>query len=231
VGEAYGAVAAASWPLLAVVVIALARRPRAGPRGPALAVLVYWALAMAALLTFAKEGAVQNYYVEPWLATVLAAAAVLPAITGPRAAALRLAALLLAASVAHYTSNWAHLLPRAISNPQADAGFRRLWQVAAETPGPILSENLAALVLNRRPVLVEPFGLLTLSRAGLLRKGPIVRDCESGAFEVVIVEGLLEGVPVLGECLKEHYRLAEELPPYRLLRPVRAGSPPAAAAP
>ena len=75
------------------------------------------------------------------------------------------------------------------------------------------------LVLSRKPVLVEPFGLLTLSRAGILRTRPIVRDCETGVFEIVVVEGLLEGVPSLRECLQTHYRLAEDLPPYRLLRP------------
>ena len=75
------------------------------------------------------------------------------------------------------------------------------------------------LVLNRRPVLVEPFGFLTLSRAGLLRTRPIVRDCEDGVFEIVVVEGLLESVPSLRECFEGHYRVAEDLPPYRLLRP------------
>jgi hypothetical protein len=33
------------------------------------------------------------------------------------------------------------------------------------------------------------------------------------------VEGLLESVPSLRECLEGRYRVAEELPPYRLLRP------------
>jgi hypothetical protein len=132
-----------------------------------------------------------------------------------------MAVLVLAAAVAHYTDNWAHLLPRAITYPERDPGFRRLWQVVRETNGPILSENLAVLVLNRKPVLVEPFGFLTLSRAGLLRTRPVVRDCENGVFEVVVVEGLLESVPSLRECLEGRYRVAEELPPYRLLRPAR----------
>jgi hypothetical protein len=74
-------------------------------------------------------------------------------------------------------------------------------------------------------VLVEPFGLLTLSRAGVIRTRPIVRDCEAGAFEIVVLEGLLEGVPSLRECFERHYRVAEDLPPYRLLRP-QAPAPP-----
>src|SRR5262249_14713238 len=91
--------------------------------------------------------------------------------------------------------------------------------------GPILSENLAVLVLNHKPVLVEPFGLLTLSRAGFLRTRPIVRDCEAGVFTVVVVEGLLERVPSLRECFEQRYLVAEDLPPYRLLRPRPLASP------
>src|SRR4029079_19762202 len=96
----------------------------------------------------------------------------LPKRLGP---APRMAVLLLAAAVAHYTDNWAHLLPRAITYPERDAGFRRLWEVVRAADGPILSENLAVLVLNRKPVRVEPFGFLTLSRAHLLRTRPVVQ--------------------------------------------------------
>ena len=217
-GEGYGTLARIAWPALLVVVLLLARQPRGLFRGRAAPIFLYWLLTLASLVTIAKEGAVQNYYVEPWIATVLALAAALPLLP-PRAAWLRMAVLLLAAAVAHYTDNWAHLLPRAITYPEKDAGFRRLWEVVRETEGPILSENLAVLVLNHKPVWVEPFGFLTLSRAGLLRTRPVVRDCENGVFEVVVVEGLLESVPSLRECLEGHYRVTEELPPYRLLRP------------
>ncbi|HEY8148688.1 MAG TPA: glycosyltransferase family 39 protein [Vicinamibacteria bacterium] len=220
-GKGYGDLVRVAWPLLLVLGFGLVARRRAGPaEDRAGALWIYWGLSVAGLATIAKEGAVQNYYVEPWAATVLAGAAALPLLGERLGSTARVAILLLAAAVAHYTQNWAHRLPHAIAHPDQDAGFRRLWEVVRETEGPILSENLAVLVLNRRPVLVEPFGLLTLSRAGLLRKGPIVRDCEKGVFEVVVVEGLLEGVPILRECLEQHYRVSEDLPPYKLLRPV-----------
>jgi len=218
-GEGYGELALIAWPVLLVVVLALARHPRALARGSAAPIVLYWLLAVAGLASIAKEGAVQNYYVEPWIATVLAAAAALPLLADLVRPLPRMAVLLIAATVALYTHNWAHLLPRAITYPDRDAGFRRLWEVVRETNGPILSENLAVLVLNHKPVLVEPFGFLTLSRAGLLRTRPVVRDCEAGVFEVVVVEGLLESVPSLRECLEARYRVAEDLPPYRLLRP------------
>ena len=218
-GEGYGELARIAWPVLLVVVLALLRHPRGLLVGPAAPVFLYGLLALAGLASIAKEGAVQNYYVEPWIATVLAAAAALPLLADLLRPLSRLAFLLLAAAVAQYTHNWAHLLPRAITYPDRDEGFRRLWEVVRDTPGPILSENLAVLVLNRKPVLVEPFGFLTLSRAHLLRTRPVVQDCENERFPVVVVEGLLESVPSLHECLQAHYRVAEELPPYRLLRP------------
>jgi hypothetical protein len=220
-GHGYGSLARIAWPGLLVVVLALARQPGGLVRGPAAPIFLYWLLTLVGLVTIAKEGAVQNYYVEPWIATVLALAAALPLLADRFDVLPRLAFLLLAAGVAHYTDNWGHLLPRAITYPEKDAGFRRLWEVVRETDGPILSENLAVLVLNRKPVLVEPFGFLTLTRAGLLRTRPVVRDFENGVFAVVVVEGLLESVPSLRECLEGHYRVAEELPPYRLLRPAR----------
>ena len=225
-GEAYGALARIAWPLLLVVAFTFAREPSVLFRGASAPIFLYGLLTLVGLLTFAKEGAVQNYYVEPWIGVVLAAAAALPQLPKRRGAA-PLAVLLFAASVAHHTDNWAHLLPRAITYPERDAGFRRLWQVVRETDGPILSENLAVLVLNRKPVLVEPFGFLTLSRAHLLRTRPVVQDCENEVFPVVVVEGLLESVPSLAECLQAHYRVAEELPPYRLLRPLARAPAPA----
>jgi len=220
-GEGYGELVRIAFPLLLMVAFALLRDPRSLLVGPGRPIVLYWILALAGLATIVKEGAVQNYYVEPWVATVLAAAAALPRLVPRLRVVPRLAVLLVAAAVAQYTHDWAHQLPRAIAHPDEDAGFRRLWEVVGETEGKILSENLAVLVLHRRPVLVEPFGLLTLSRAGVIRTRPIVRDCEAGAFEIVVEEGLLDGVPSLRECLALHYRVAEELPPYRLLRPAR----------
>ncbi|HET6898057.1 MAG TPA: hypothetical protein VFK70_06910, partial [Vicinamibacteria bacterium] len=218
----YAALARIAWPALLVVALTLAREPRGLVLGPAAPIFVYWVLAIAGLVTIAKEGAVQNYYVEPWIATVLALAAALPLLASRIGGWARIAVLILAAAVAHYTDNWAHLLPRAITYPERDMGFRRLWEVVGETDGPILSENLAVLVLHHKPVLVEPFGFLTLSRAHRLRTRPVVQDCENERFPVIVVEGLLESVPSLHECLRSHYRVAEELPPYRLLRPVRS---------
>lgn len=238
VGAGYWVLARTGWPLFAVILVALARTSwaeaaghwRKLASGPAAPIVLYAILSLASLVTIAKEGAVHNYFIEPWLATVLLAAVALPAATRglTRGPALAAGACLLAAVVAHYADNERHTIPRAIQYPDEAASFQRVWEVVRETEGPILSENMAALVLNGKPVLVEPFGLLILKRAGLVRTWPIVRDCEAHVFPVVIVEGLLERVPRLGECLAAHYRVAESVAPYRILRPNSAPGPAAA---
>jgi hypothetical protein len=228
VGPAYRALVASSWPLLAIVLAALARDPRGLAARPLRPVVIYWILSAASLVTVAKEGSGRNYLIEPWLATVLLAAVALKVATGglARARSLAAGALLAGAAAGHYSGY--HGLPLAIERPDQAVAFRRLWEVVRDTEGPILSENLAPLVLHRKPVLVEPFGLLILKRANLIRTRPIVADCEAHAFPVVVVEGLLEQVPGLGDCLAVHYHVAETIPPYRLLRPRPAPpSPPA----
>lgn len=132
---------------------------------------------------------------------------------------LRPAALLLVAVTAH--SSYAALgrLPRALHHPERDWEFAALTRLVRETPGPILSENLSVLVVNRRPVLVEPFGVLLLVQKGFIRPDPIVRDCENGRFALVIEKDRLDEIPGLGECLKRRYTPLADLGPYEALAP------------
>lgn len=225
---AYGTLARTAWPTFAIILAAAIRDPRGLAAARARPFVLYWMLALASLATIAKEGSGRNYFIEPWLASVLLAAVALPIATRglADAAPLTAAALLVAAAVGQYTGF--HRLPAPIENPREAVSFRRLWQVVGEAEGPILSDNLAPLVIHGKPILAEPFGLLILKRANLIRTRPIVRDCEAHAFSLVVVEGLLEAVPGVGDCLATHYRVEETLPPYRLLRPRLASIPTAA---
>jgi hypothetical protein len=225
IGPAYWTLARTAWPLFAIILAAVVRNPRELASARVRPIVLYWVLAFVSLATIAKEGSGRNYFIEPWLASVLLAAVALPIATGglERAAPLAAGALLVAAAVGHYTGF--HRLPTAIEKPNEAVAFRRLWEVVGETEGPILSENLAPIVIHRKPIVADAFGLLILKRANLVRTRPIVRDCEAHAFSLVVVEGLLEAVPGVGDCLATHYRVAETLPPYRLLRPNPAASP------
>jgi hypothetical protein len=209
-----------AWPLFTLIVAAFVGSHRTFAQGPARLLLVYWLLSLLSLVTIAKAGAAQNYFIEPWLATVLLAAASLPALQARLASPLMTpAALLLAASFAHYTSPEGRRVPAHIRHPEQAADFQQLWAVVARTPGPVLSENLAVLVLNGKPVLVEPFGMLLLAQKGLFDPTRLVHDCETGKFPLIVAEHRLERIPGFGACLETRYEPFQDLSTYRLFRP------------
>jgi hypothetical protein len=208
-------------PLLVLVAGTLALAPRAFLAAPARVFSIYFLMKLATFATIAKEGAAQNYFIEPWLAA-LPVAAVAMKVLGERFSGrpvLRPAALLLVALTAHSAYHELGRLPRALHHPERAWEFAALTRLVREARGPILSENLGVLVLNRRPVLVEPFGVLLLVQKGLIRPDPMVRDCEDGRFALVIEEDRLDEIPGLGECLERRYAPVADLGPYQALAP------------
>jgi len=220
--ESYGEFALITWPAQTLIVAGLVLAGRAVFAGPGRAFVFYWLLNLLALATIAKAGAAQNYFIEPWLATVLLAGLVLRVLGARFPAALAWApacvlAVVLAASYARWEAN---RLPQAIRSPERALDFAALTQAIRETEGPILSENLSLLVVNGERVLVEPFGFLQLTRRGYLQPDRVVRDCERRFFALVITEHRLREVPGLAECLDRRYYAWKDLGPYQALRPV-----------
>ena len=70
----YGEFLVLASPLLLLALAGLVLQPRALLRGPNLPFTLFWLLSLAGLSTIAKEGAAQNYFIEPYLATLLLAA-------------------------------------------------------------------------------------------------------------------------------------------------------------
>src|SRR5207245_9950969 len=192
----YESFLACSGPLVALVLLGLAACPDRLLAGSELAFVFYWLLNLAALVTTAKSGAAQNYLVEPWLATVLLAALALGALRqrSPETFGAWPAAMLAAAAVALVVGHDAARLPRPIRNPRQATEYQALDEEVEATTGPILSENLSVLVRKGKPVLVEPFGMLLLSRKGQWQPDRLVQDCEAGRFALVVYEDRLRDI-------------------------------------
>ena len=210
-----------------VVLLGLGACPDVLLSGPDLRFSLYWLLNLAALVTTAKAGAAQNYLIEPWLATVLLAALALGALRerSPEIFLWWPAVMLVAAAVALGAGHDAAHLPRPIRNPHLATEYLALDQAVEAAAGPILSENLSVLVRKGKPVLVEPFGMLLLSRRGLWRPDRVVADCEAGRFALVVEEHRLRDIPGMAACLDRRYEEFSRLGPYDLLRP-RPDPPP-----
>lgn len=206
-------------PLLALVVagLVLARRALAQD----LAYIIYWALGLASLVTMSKAGAAQNYYLEPYLGTLILAGISLARLREARPQAFRAwpAYVLVAAAVAALYDHRLAALPLPLRNPGRALDYAGLDEEVRATQGPILSENLSVLVLNRKPVLVEPFGLLLISRQGYWKPDRVVADCRRGYFALIVYEYRLGEIPGMPACLDERYTLTRPLGPYDLYRP------------
>jgi hypothetical protein len=192
-------------------------------RGGNLPILLFWAASLAALSTIAKEGAAQNYFIEPFLATTLAAGVALGALVEARPLARRLwpAALLLAAAAATFVDADLKRLPQAIRAPGRARAFAELDEAVRAEDGPILSENMSVLVVNGKKVWVDPWAVMLLARKGLGDPATLAADCRRGMFALVVEEWRLREIPGLAECLDESYVPWKELGPYGLYRPKR----------
>lgn len=91
--------------------------------------------------------------------------------------------------------------------------------VLVAIPGPVLSENMSLLVLDHRPVLLEPFGVQQIAEHGLFDTSRLVRDCEAGRFPLVVVEYRMGQIPGFDSCREREYQPVAELGRYEALRP------------
>ena len=219
--RSYASFALLSSPLLAIVLAGLALRPRKLLRGPNLPLVLYWLLSLVALSTIAKEGAAQNYFIEPYVATVLLAGIALHALVEGRDAVrlLQSVAVFLAAAAVALASHGRNRLPQAIHAPERASAFIGLQEAVRKTEGPILSENMTALVVNQRRVWVDPWAVMLLAKKGLWDPGTLVGDCRRGMFALVVTEWRLRQIPGVSECLDDVYEPWQDLGPYQLFRP------------
>jgi hypothetical protein len=225
--RSYGSFLVLASPLVLLVLAGLARRPAALLRGPNLPLSLFWVLSLGALSTIAKEGAGQNYFVEPFLASLLLAGLALHALVAagdvPRGA---WATIVLAAAVAAGFFEYDHKrLHQAIRAPERARAFAELDRMVKATEGPILSENLSVVVTSGRRAWVEPWSMMLLSNAGLWRSDVLAGDCRRGMFDLVVTEWRLLEIPGIAECLEEAYEPVADLGPYQAFRP-RARSAP-----
>jgi uncharacterized membrane protein YhaH (DUF805 family) len=219
--RSYGHFLVLSSPLLLLVAAGLLRHPRALLRGPNLPFALFWALSLAALSTIAKEGAGQNYFIEPFVATLLFAAIALGALVEAGDVGRRVwpAAVLVAAAAAGLVDYDGKRLPQPIRAPQRARAFIELDALVKATEGPILSENLSVVVTNRKRAWVEPWGMMLLAKKGLWDSDVLVGDCRRQMFALVVKEWRLDEIPGIPECLEEAYQPVADLGPYQAFRP------------
>jgi hypothetical protein len=213
-------------PLVALIVPSAVALGPAAIRGSTATYGIYWLLNLAALVTISKAGAAQNYFIEPYVATLaLAALLVGQSARVSRALARAWPAYVLVVALVVTLADMER--GRSRLPPQEPQELAELYAIVRSTSGPVLSEDLSALVLNHKPVLVEPFGALLISSRGLMSTDRIVADCRQGRFSLVVADFRLRDIAGMDACLSERYESWKRLGPYELLRPRGVlGNPP-----
>ena len=220
-GESYVQLAVIGGPLLLLAWAGEALEPASFRKRTGRLLLLYFGLNLAGFATIAKSGAAQNYFIEPWLATVLLAAWALRCLRQGRPWALSAwpVWLAMAAATADYAYPTLDRLPHELRHPENAWALAAVDRLIRDTPGPVLSENLSLLVLERHRVLIEPFGVTQIVQGGLFRPDRLVWDCEAGFFPLVVVEHRMWDLPGFGECLERRYEPLASLGPFLALQP------------
>lgn len=181
------------------------------------ALVLYGAMAMGSFAAIAKSGAAQNYMIEPWLGLLLIASVCWRTLDRPGLFPGLL--LLVALAAASFAGRDLERLPRPIRAPHNAWESAELDRLIRGARGPVLSENLAALVLARRQVWVDPVNLPHMERRGHADLSSLRTDCRARRFALVVDEYRLRAIPGLRECMVEHYEPVRDLGRYRVSRP------------
>ncbi len=206
-------------------------------------------------VTVGKVGAAVNYFFPSIAAAAMLASLV--ALVPRRTASLLLAAYLVGIPPLNDAQGLAGQVARSLTayHDLGTPGFRQLgWSAAkggrdpaqqslvallARTPGPILCENMGALVLAGHQVYFQPFELTQAARDGNWNPAPLVRQAEQGAFPLVVLDFPLQTPaewstdrwpPALLEALDHRYQAAGVLGSYHLYVPRSVGPTGTAAA-
>jgi hypothetical protein len=189
-------------------------------------IMLYFIIAALGALTVGKIGSNVNYFGE-----VIAASCILLGmfLNNPECLTVQSKKIITAVLVLQLIL-FAHL-PGVTGFTVTTADFKNAQHVSeiiTRTPGPILSEDAGLLVLNKKPVLVQPFIMTQLAEQGLWDQTPVVSDIESQHFSLIILTFDLKCrvdeerlTKEIREAIKTHYTLQKAIGDYYLYQPIQ----------
>lgn len=192
------------WPVLfaiagiaAGVVAAGAFRRRDGPPPVAAGVhgerllLPYFIFAAGASLTVGKLGASVNHMIEPIIAALLLAGLGYDRLVSarPSRAAQGLWVAAAAALLGQAIAMWCP--PSRFDQGRTDAaqGAKLAAKLIAQTKGDIIGEPVSLLVMNGRPLLLDPATFSCMYLAGFWDPAPLLRDINDQRFGLIFMNG------------------------------------------
>lgn len=152
---------------------------------------VYLILATLLLITALKAGSMINYFLD-WacLTALLASLALAELLARPVGGKAGRAGTLALALVALQSFATLWLVGADFAGKRAQAGeLSVLTRLVAEARGPVISDDMVAVVRSGKPVQWEPFIFAELAKKGVWDERPLIRLIEQRHFAFFVTEG------------------------------------------
>lgn len=182
--------------------------------------------AVASAATIGKIGSNVNYLLELCAALSLASGAVI-AWSRARANSATLQAALLIL-VALGLGQMSHFMLNEKTGDLRDRNarvneLRRLEALVAATPGPLLAdEYMGMLTLQGRPLVIQPFEVTQLARAGQWDQEPLLESLRQNEFAAILIYEPWSGerwTPEMRAVINQSYRLADNIADNKVFLP------------
>lgn len=186
---------------------------------------IYFIVAALIAFTVGKIGSNVNYFLE-----LIAAASIMAGLCAHELAENTKAQLVIPALIIAQLILFAHMPFITGKTPSRDDHdtAQRISAMIQITPGDILSEDAGLLVLNKRPVLFQPFEFTQLARTGLWDQSRFVRDIEDQKFTLLILGSDIQGsydeerfTPEMAAVIANSYILKEKIRDWYIYKPIK----------
>lgn len=168
---------------------------------------LYFLVNIFFLLGFSKAGSGINYYIEPFLSTVLLGGLIFLHLlkTYPYFFTLLLSGIMLQIFLLMPFTTYGNIVKYPFF-PHQHASMNVInFYIKNFSTSYVLSEDLGFLTVHKKPLLYEAYGGSWLTFFGALKNQKLVHDCEKRKFSLIIAGDDILSVHGLQKCISKEY--------------------------
>lgn len=188
-------------------------------------ILYYFIFSVSSLVSLARLGANENYFLEPILSMILFTFVAVDSLQSSghgivmRTGIFLLSCQLIWNVLGLLEGETLYSKKQDIYAIQHSAERQKLDLLVKMTRGDILSEELSVLVKNHKRVFMDPFVFISFAQRGLWSPGILINDCKNQKFALIISGGRLEQIPGISSCLEQKYVWSDRIDNFDIYRP------------
>jgi 4-amino-4-deoxy-L-arabinose transferase-like glycosyltransferase len=169
----------------------------------------YFLINMLFLVTAGKNGASDNYFIEPFVSVLLYVGTMTRELfknKEKRTAVFMLCLFLFQIiSLMQNPRYYLNIVQKFIKPDYAKN--EEILNLVKNSKGEVLSDNIGYLTMNDKKVWLEdPFYFNELAKAGVWDAAPLVEKCKNKQFSLILARYIIKELPGMNECLNTVYK-------------------------